>query len=336
MRPLERTVIVVAIACAVVASARATAVRPSPAPFTQTAAAARKTPNELDAFMERVLEGRSVVQKTLNDYILDETETFDVLGPGRVRLYRSRREYVWYVRNGVHVRSPLKYDGVTIADDERRRYEERWFDREVRRRAREADRRAGSRNQGPPLPDDPIEEKPSTPQAPEPRFVSDAYFLEFKFEPGNYFLAGRERLENNDVLRIEYYPQRLFDDGPEDGGVKGGRDEPKDAEISRKMNKTSLVTLWVDPAKHQIVKYTFDNVWLDFLPAAWLVRVDDLRASMVMGEPFRGVWLPRGISIRAGATLANGSYDVTYARDFSNYRQADVTTNIRIKPPGDR
>ena len=38
------------------------------------------------------------------------------------------------------------------------------------------------------------------------------------------------------------------------------------------MNKTALVTLWVDPVEHQIVKYTFDNVWMDFLPARWLVR----------------------------------------------------------------
>ena len=63
------------------------------------------------------------------------------------------------------------------------------------------------------------------------------------------------------------------------------------------MNKTALVTLWVDPATAQIVKYTFQNVWLDFLPAAWLVRVDDLRASMEMEQPFPGVWLPRGIAV---------------------------------------
>ena len=37
------------------------------------------------------------------------------------------------------------------------------------------------------------------------------------------------------------------------------------------MNKTALVTLWVDPVEHQIVKYTFDNVWMDFLPGG-LVR----------------------------------------------------------------
>ena len=68
----------------------------------------------------------------------------------------------------------------------------------------------------------------------------------------------------------------------------------------------ALVTLWVEPKAHQIVKYTFDNVWLDFLPAAWLVRIDDLRASMTMGQPFPGVWLPRGMSIHAGLTLALG------------------------------
>ena len=72
------------------------------------------------------------------------------------------------------------------------------------------------------------------------------------------------------------------------------------------MNKTALVTLWVDPAEHQIVKYTFDNVWLDFLPGAWLVRIDDIRASMTMGQPFPGVWLPRDMNIHAGVTLATG------------------------------
>ncbi len=72
------------------------------------------------------------------------------------------------------------------------------------------------------------------------------------------------------------------------------------------MNKTALVTLWVDPVEHQIVKYTFDNVWMDFLPAGWLVKIDDIRASMTMGQPFPGVWLPRGMNIHAGVTLAIG------------------------------
>src|SRR5687767_15803913 len=95
-------------------------------------------------------------------------------------------------------------------------------------------------------------------------------------------------------------------------------------QIERRMNKTALITLWVDPAEHQIVKYTFDNVWLDFLPAAWLVRVDDIRASMTMGQPFPGIWLPRGMNIHAGITLAVGSFEAGYSRAFSEYREADV------------
>ena len=50
-------------------------------------------------------------------------------------------------------------------------------------------------------------------EALEPGFVSAAYFLRFKFDPGQYALAGREQLEGRDVLRIEYYPTKLFNEG---------------------------------------------------------------------------------------------------------------------------
>ena len=161
--------------------------------------------------------------------------------------------------------------------------------------------------------------------------MSEAYFMDFKFEPGNYYLAGREKLEGQDVLRIEYYPTRLFggdddekrrreddEEGEGDEGEERSASAELEQDIERKMNKTALVTLWVDPSEHQIVKYTFDNVWLDFLPAAWLVRVDDMRASMTMCQPFAGVWLPRGSHIRAGVTLANGSFEAAYERRFSS------------------
>ena len=52
------------------------------------------------------------------------------------------------------------------------------------------------------------------------------------------------------------------------------------------MNKVSRVTMWVEPDQKQIVKYTFENVSLDFLPASWLVRVTELRANMLMSEAF--------------------------------------------------
>src|SRR5207302_11085645 len=97
-------------------------------------------------------------------------------------------------------------------------------------------------------------------QTRQPQFVSSAYFLRFKFEEGKYALVGRETLDGRDVLRIEYYPTRLF------GGTdrrRGGReasekDRAYDAEFQRLMNKVALVTLWVEPNAHQIIKYTFD------------------------------------------------------------------------------
>ncbi len=181
--------------------------------------------------------------------------------------------------------------------------------------------------------------------------------MEFKFEPGNYYLAGREQLDGQQVLRIEYYPTRMFNDDDEKdkdkdkdkadkkeaaassnrGRDQKARDRERETEqrIERQMNKTALVTLWVDPVEHQIVKYTFDNVWMDFLPAGWLVKVDDIRASMTMGQPFPGVWLPREMNIHAGVTMAMGSLEAAYARRFDDYKQADIKSLIRIpkQPP---
>lgn len=300
----------------------------------------------LDAFMERVLARRDVNRKVLNDYILDEEEEFEVVGPGRIRLHRTMRDYTWFVRDGIHVRSPLRFDGVGVSDAERVRYEDDWLRRELRRRERAA--RAERDGRGEPKRDDRDPDEPAGAGGvpTEPRFVSEAYFMDFTFEPGNYYLAGRETFEGQDVLKIEYYPTRLFggeDDEKTPRELKTQEGEPRrrererelEADIERKMNKTALVTLWVDPREHQIVRYTFDNVWLDFLPAAWLVRVDAMRASMTMFQPFEGVWLPRGLEINGSATLATGSYEVSYTRRYASYRQADVQSRIRVREPQD-
>ncbi len=306
--------------------------------------------NDLDAFMARALQRRDVNRQTLNDYVLDEVERFEILGPGQTPMYRFKREYTWYVRDGIHVRSPLKADGVPVPEAERRAYEDRWYHSEQNRRKFRTERDERRANEGKP---------PALgPAVNEPRFVSESYFLGFRFDPGNYYLSGKETLDGHDVLRIEYYPKRLFSDEPKESknsdeeskksaeeskskkdtkeSKAEGKERREDQEIERKMNKTALVTLWVAPEEHQIVKFTFDNVWMDFLPAAWLVRIDDLRASMEMGQPFKSVWLPRNILIHGGFTLANGPYEASYRRDFSNYREADVTSRIKIKQPEER
>jgi hypothetical protein len=290
--------------------------------------------------MQKALARREVNRKVLNDYILDEVETFEILGPSRSRLHRTKREYTWYVRDGMHVRSPVRFEGVSVGEEARDRYEQNWIRRELARQERK--KNAENEKEKKEIAISPTGITISGNDVPaEPRFVSEAYFMEFKFEPGNYYLAGREKLEGHDVLKIAYSPTRLFG-GTDDEKTprtlkkeKETRDRRREREleqdIERKMNKTALVTLWVDPVNHQIVKYTFDNVWLDFLPGAWLVRVDDMRASMTMFQPFAGVWLPRGITIHAGVTLANGSFEAGYERSFSEYREADVKSKIRIK-----
>jgi hypothetical protein len=161
----------------------------------------------------------------------------------------------------------------------------------------------------------------------EPRFISQSDFMEFTFEPGNYYFVGRETLVGREVVKIEYYPTDLFDDG---------RDAPGsalDARIDLGFNKTSLVTLWIDPEAFQIVQYTFDNTGLDFLPGRWLVRVDDVGATMQMGQPLGDVWVPIRMTVFGRVTTALGDLDLAFTRDFFDYREAE--TGVRLIDAGE-
>ena len=53
---------------------------------------------------------------------------------------------------------------------------------------------------------------------------------------------------------------------------------------------------------------------MDFLPAGWLVKIDDLRASMQMGQPFPGVWLPRNLRFTRAYLIALGPMELLQAR----------------------
>jgi hypothetical protein len=169
-------------------------------------------------------------------------------------------------------------------------------------------------------------------QSRQPGFISSAYFLRFKFEEGKYALVGREKFEGREVLRIEYYPAKLFSDSdrakPADP-AKPNRDRTRDAEVERLMNKNSLVTLWVEPKDRQIVKYVFDNIEMGFLPAAWLMRIDDLTASMTMSQPFKDVWLPKGVDLTLKVTLALGTITFRYQLEYMDYQEASTSGRIR-------
>jgi len=141
-----------------------------------------------------------------------------------------------------------------------------------------------------------------------------------------YALVGREKYEGRDVLKVEYYPMKMF---------TGGRGRPnrqlreRNKEIGKQMNKVSIVTLWVDQEDRQIVKYDFQNVDADFFPGQWLMQLEGLNAGMEMSQPFPGVWLPRVIRIGFDIAFAGGNVKGTYSSEYYDYQLAEVNQRIR-------
>ena len=237
----------------------------------------------------------------------------------------ARRESTWFPRDGRFVKSPLRINGVTIGEEDRRKAEEMWLKFEDEREKRRAEREKGANPGQDAASATPLTEE-GVRQALEPGFISAAYFMRFKFDPGHYALAGRDQFEGRNVLKIEYYPSKLFDEGR----TRPNKElRKRDVEIQTKMNKGALVTLWIDPAEHQILKYDFKNVDLDFLPGRWLVHLDGMNAAMEMGQPFPSVWLPRSLRIGVDLTLATGEIDGRYAVDYYDYKLATVATKVR-------
>jgi len=103
-----------------------------------TGAGAVSAQSDLDAFMKQVVARRDDNWKKLQQYILDEREQIELRGTGRVPIWGDRRDYTWYIRDGFFVRSPLKANGVTIGEAERRKFEADYL-----RRVQERDKRSG-------------------------------------------------------------------------------------------------------------------------------------------------------------------------------------------------
>ncbi|HUU32524.1 MAG TPA: hypothetical protein VMW48_00610 [Vicinamibacterales bacterium] len=307
-----------------------------PCSFAAPSAAPRET--DLDRFMAAVLSRRDDNWKKLQQYILEERERLLVTGPGGTRLFGLSRKYRWFQKDGFFIRSPLTANGVGVGEADRRRYESDWLKRQQKRDERRSERDAKEGKDEPsPVPTEAIGDVLR--QQSEPRFVSAAYFLRFKFEPGRYGLAGKEQLDGRELLKVQYYPARLFDDAEDEkrrrerGGepARPGKGERQDGDehFDRQMNKVSLVTLWILREERQIVRYVFDNVDMGFLPGRSVLRVDGLTASMQMGEPFPGVWLPKAVAGRVRFGSAAGPMDAAYDISYAGYRQASVTVKVR-------
>ena len=317
--------------------------------------------SDLDAFMEKVLARRDDNWKKLQQYVLEEDEAFDLTGPGGFPLWGMRREYAWFIRDGIFVRSPVTADGVKLSEADRRKAEDRYLRRQKNREENER-RRAERRAKGEEVADPKTtsvvlspsgvevtssDDQPSgapitntddlLKQVREPQFVSSAYFLKFKFESGRYALAGREKINDVNALKIEYYPDAaLFREGKSkpDKRVKEmseeqRREHQQEIELENKMNKASMVTLWIDPATHQILQYVFDDMDWDFFPGRSLVRIGDVQATMQMGQAFPNIWLPKSIEMKFEMMLAVGAVDASYRVDYENYKEAAVTYKIK-------
>src|SRR5207253_1973227 len=129
----RRVLVLVALAAAVLCPPGLMAQTPPKAPPATT---------DLDRFMAQALLRRDIDRQALSDYVLDEVETFEVLGPGGIPFARTKYEFTWYVRDGIHVRSPVKINGVPMSEAERRAYEDHWVKSEEGRRKFRTEREA--------------------------------------------------------------------------------------------------------------------------------------------------------------------------------------------------
>jgi hypothetical protein len=242
---------------------------------------------DLDVFMSKVLERREINWEQLHGYVFNELETLEIRGVKLPPMANFRKEYVWIVRDGYLVRSPVRVNGVKVSKEEQAASEEDWIREHKDKRHDSLDREI---------------------------------FLGFKFHPGTYLYAGKQNLDGRELVAIEHYPSKKAEDS-------------KKEEFERMFEKTILVTMLIEPKEHQLVRITFDNVGMEFLPVRWLVRLEELRASMTMDKPFGEVWLPKRIVAAGSVDTAGPSLSVKYSREFYDYNKTDVRVKLFYDPP---
>ena len=71
---------------------------------------------DLDAFMQQVMARRDDNWQKLQQFVLDEREDVEVRSDARALVYGERRDYTWYIRDGVFVRSPVRVNGAAVGE----------------------------------------------------------------------------------------------------------------------------------------------------------------------------------------------------------------------------
>src|SRR5262245_11307000 len=93
------------------------------------AAAGALAQSDIDVLMKRVLAQRDENWKKLQQYILEEHVTTEVRNGTNARVWGEHREFQWFLRDGYFIRSPIKINGMTVPEADRRAEEQRYFDR---------------------------------------------------------------------------------------------------------------------------------------------------------------------------------------------------------------
>ena len=253
---------------------------------------------DIDTFMKKVLEQRDTNWEQYYNYFCKERAVISIEGSIQgVPVQGLSMEFLWFVRDGYVVRSPLSVDGVAVSVSGRESAEKEWIER--------------------------LKERESN------RNPDRETFFGLEFEPGNSFFAGNDRFEGRDVVVVEYYPEpgSFSDDDHEEG-------DDEDDEIEAQIAKVLLVTMLIDPKEHQIVHMTLDNVGFDFLPAGWLFKLDTIEMSLSMHKPIEDIWLARDIEAYGRVITAGGAVSVRYSSTFYDYTKAETSATYRFPPRG--
>jgi len=281
-------------------------------------------PSDLDQLVERALARRDSSWKMLPQLVLEERSDFEVTGPSGARVFAQREDYAWFPRDGIFVRSPLRINGRVVTDAQRQKEEAEFMARERRRDQRRSEAADAA---------DSTADLPLTPEAAEamtaalrPFFLSNnSLLMALKYEPGRYGLVGRERRGTREVVKVEYYPTAMFQAGR---ARPNRRVRERDSQVTARLNKASLLTLWIDPVLSQIVRYEFADVDLGFLPGKWLARVVDGRSSMSLDEVLPDVWLPAAADSLVRLQSPLGPIEIRYTIAYTNHRRAEVGTRV--------
>jgi hypothetical protein len=245
------------------------------------------TSKQLNDLMAQVLKKCEIDMQNLSNYIFNETEIYDVSGDLKQNAKSFRREFVWVVRDGYFVRSPLSYDGKEVTEDEKVNGEKDYIQYQKRQKKwknsidqfvdffRYTIKSIIQNSWGPLLNSKlvPLEEMS----------YQDSY-LEFK--PKKFQYMGEVQYEGKTLIQVrtEY------------------------GEIWQK------VVMLIDPDEGQLIKLTnYRDVGI------W----GTVESTMAMHKPFGDVWLPKRFSHNRIATVAIKAI-TSYSREFHSFRRSEV------------